>query len=385
VGGAANGQVRQVVRQRLEGWEDRQKDRQLRREAWQEYFRFYNRAYRGGSDKTYEAVERQLTAMGAEILFEVGVLQRGDGDHPHFMLLRSWDKGTLINSIPWLRYQNWHESHIYVRPKGESNLTLIDDLKGEAVVRMRAEGFEPAVVVQTSPGNHQAWIKHAAALDKELGTAVARELAARFGGDVRAADWRHFGRMAGFRNTKEGYKRVVAVPDYEDWRGQNFHRDLEGQWVDRNGAVFTEARLREIHGGLSPIVRFPFVRLVEASGATARASADLVATVRARLERERTERAQAQARFQAQGYRTGDGPLKDIEAFRADPRYGSEGTRVDLAYAVYAVARGVELASVRAALGSRDLSHKGSRKRQSDYIERTIGKALARVEQARGR
>jgi hypothetical protein len=40
--------------------------------------------------KTYEAVERQLTAMGAD-LFEVGALQRGDGDQPQFMLLRIWD------------------------------------------------------------------------------------------------------------------------------------------------------------------------------------------------------------------------------------------------------------------------------------------------------
>ena len=61
--------------------------------------------------------------------------------------------------------------------------------------------------MQTSPGNYQAWIKHAARLDKELGTAVARDLAERFGGDVKAADWRHFGRLAGFRNTKENTKR----------------------------------------------------------------------------------------------------------------------------------------------------------------------------------
>jgi hypothetical protein len=87
--------------------------------------------------------------------------------------------------------------------KRESNLTLIDDLKAEAVVRMREERFPPAVVVQTSPANYQAWVKHAERLDKELGTAVARDLAKRFGGDVKAADWRHFGRLAGFTNTKE--------------------------------------------------------------------------------------------------------------------------------------------------------------------------------------
>jgi hypothetical protein len=50
-------------------------------------------------DKTYEAVERQLTAMGAD-LFEVGAFQRGDGDQPQFMLLRIWDQEKVIQSIP---------------------------------------------------------------------------------------------------------------------------------------------------------------------------------------------------------------------------------------------------------------------------------------------
>ena len=89
-------------------------------------------------DKTYEAVERQLTAMGAD-LFEIGALQRGDGGKPQFMLLRVCDQERVIYAIPWLKYQNWHESHIYVRPKGESCLTLIDDLKLSAVTRLRQE------------------------------------------------------------------------------------------------------------------------------------------------------------------------------------------------------------------------------------------------------
>ena len=63
--------------------------------------------------------------------------------------------------------------------------------------------------------------------------------------------------------------------------------------------------------------------------------------------------------------------------FRADPRYGGDGTRVDLAYAVYAVSHGAADAEITAALYSRDLRHKGSQKRQDDYVRRTIQKALA--------
>lgn len=99
--------------------------------------------------------------------------------------------------------------------------------------------------------------------------------------------------------------------------------------------------------------------------------------MRAGLERERAYRARAQAQFRAQAAGQNRGPLKGIAAFRADPRYGGDGTRVDLAYAVYAAAHGADVEDVRATLRSRDLSHKGNEKRQSDYIERTVRKAQA--------
>ena len=64
------------------------------------------------------------------------------------------------------------------------------------------------------------------------------------------------------------------------------------------------------------------------------------------------------------------------DVFRADPRYGGDGTRIDLAYAIYALAPGVPESQVEAAIRSRDLSHKGGERRQADYVERTIRKAL---------
>ena len=64
------------------------------------------------------------------------------------------------------------------------------------------------------------------------------------------------------------------------------------------------------------------------------------------------------------------GPLKGIDEFRADARYGGDGTRVDLAYAVYALSHGAAETDIIAALHSRDLSHKGSQKRQDDYVHR---------------
>ena len=43
--------------------------------------------------------------------------------------------------------------------------------------------------------------------------------------------------------------------------------------------------------------------------------------------------------------------LKSIDAFRADGRYGGDGTRIDLAYAVYALSHGVSTAKLIARSG----------------------------------
>lgn len=77
-------------------------------------------------------------------------------------------------------------------------------------------------------------------------------------------------------------------------------------------------------------------------------------------------------------------PIKSIETFRADTRYGGDGTRIDLAYAIYALSHGFDAGAVNAALRSRDLSHKGTERRQEEYVERTIRKALGAVD-VRGR
>ena len=121
------------------------------------------------------------------------------------MIPRVWAAETILKSIPWLRLQNRDGRNIYVRPKGEHHLSLVDDLTKDALSMMKAGGFNPAVVVETSPNNFQAWLKHPERLSKEVSTAAARALAEKFGGDRGAADWRHFGRLAGFTNRKAKY------------------------------------------------------------------------------------------------------------------------------------------------------------------------------------
>ena len=278
-------------------------------------------------DRTTLAVQRQIGAMGAEV-FEVGLFKpEAAGEGRAVMIPRTWDAGTLLRSIPWLRMQNADGRNIYVRPKGEHDLSLVDDLTAESVRRMKATGFAPAAVVETSPGNFQAWLRHPRQLPRELSTLAARTLAEEFGGDRGAADWRHFGRLSGYTNRKP--KHVTA-------------------------------------SGL-----FPFVRLIEASGTAYSQGERLIETVAAQQERELSTRDRQLTRAYSPNIDT----VKGIDDFRSNPRYAGDATRVDLAYAIYAISHGADRVAVAAALRSRDLSHKGDEKRQDQYIDRTITKA----------
>ena len=126
---------------------------------------------------------------------------------------------------------------------------------------------------------------------------------------------------------------------------------------------------------------YPFVRLIEAGGGVYPEAERFLSGVKNDIERQRAERERLREHIRKIAFLSKD--LKTVDAFRADARYGGDGTRIDLAYAVYAFSRGASAAEVEAAIRSRDLSHKGNERRQNDYVERTIKKALAKVERGR--
>src|SRR6267378_2659254 len=280
--------------------------------------------------KTAEAVAKQGRAMKAST-FEVGLF---DPTSAHgAMLPRVWDLDTLLRSVSWLRLKNLEGRNIYIRPSGEHALSLIDDASTQTIELLKSEGFAPAVVLETSPRNFQAWLWHGQMLPKHLSTFAARLLASRFGGDPASADWRHYGRLAGFTNRKNKYRRKDGT--------------------------------------------FPYVRLHEATGAVYSKAVAFLAEVKTLYEAEQTKLPPPAFLRRRSRCRSN---LKSIEDFRTKPIYGGDQTRVDLAYAVYALAHGVPENEARNALASRDLMHKGDRKRQQEYIDRTIKKARERIE-----
>jgi RepB DNA-primase N-terminal domain len=165
----------------------------------------------------------QLEALGAPA-FDIGV-KRVDGT----MIMREgWGAKQVLKSLLWLRRENLNRGHIYVRPAGPHGLSLVDDLTAEALTQMKREGFAPAAVIETSPRNFQAWLRHGVVLDEAISTHVAKVLAERFGGDPSSADWRHFGRLAGFTNPKPNRRLASGLQPF-------------ARLVEANGQVYREA------------------------------------------------------------------------------------------------------------------------------------------------
>jgi hypothetical protein len=167
-----------------------------------------SRAPEARRDRSLEAIQKQINALGVEC-FEVGIRDAKTGQ----MMNREWNRAELEKAVPWLKRMNAKGNDVYIRPAGEHGLVLVDDLKPQALERMKADGFTPAAIIETSPGNYQAWVKLSEApLSADVRREAAKALATRYGGDPNSADSRHYGRLAGFTNQKPQHARDGRQP-----------------------------------------------------------------------------------------------------------------------------------------------------------------------------
>jgi len=156
---------------------------------------------------TLQAVRRQLAAMPNE-LYLVRLIHRHT--RKPFPAEPLWTAFQLSRCAVarFLRLRNREGFDVYLRPyAGNRNAgyILLDlDLAAPGILHtMRAQGHEPCVVVQTSCGRLQAWVRVSETpLEPALATEIGKHLAHTYGGDWASTDGCHLGRLAGFTNQK---------------------------------------------------------------------------------------------------------------------------------------------------------------------------------------
>jgi len=118
-------------------------------------------------------------------------------------LTKLWDAQQVLSNIPLLVTENNKGRNIYIRPL-DKRFILLDDLE-RCVLDSLAE-IKPCLLMETSPGNYQAWLKlqEVPAERSEL-LQIWRRLAARFNADMASAKPDQIGRLPGFYNRKEKY------------------------------------------------------------------------------------------------------------------------------------------------------------------------------------
>jgi hypothetical protein len=160
-----------------------------------------------GFNLTLQAIRRQIAAMPYDLylirLIHYQTKRAFPGE-------RLWTANQLVHptTIRFLRVRNREGCDVYIQPYAQNHspgYILVDlDHTGLAVVEtMRAAGHEPCVVLQTSPGNLQAWVQVSATpIEPGIASGIGKQLADLYGGDRASTDWRHLGRLAGFTNQK---------------------------------------------------------------------------------------------------------------------------------------------------------------------------------------
>jgi hypothetical protein len=168
---------------------------------------------------TLQTVRRQLAAMPSD-LYQLRLIH-------HYTrrpvpLQTVWTAPQLARPafIRLLRFHNAQGSDVYLRPfAGEQNagyiLLDLDAAAPATLEHMRTHGHEPCVVLQTSPGHLQTWLRISPMpLEPALATALGRHLAHLYHGDPASADWCHLGRLAGFTNQKPARRQSSG---YAPW------------------------------------------------------------------------------------------------------------------------------------------------------------------------
>jgi RepB DNA-primase from phage plasmid len=175
-----------------------------------------------GLHLTLQAIRRQLAGMPNDLYLIRLIHHRTRRAFPGERL---WTATELLHpaTVRFLRVRNQEGCDVYLQPYADQLnpgyiLVDLDHTGPEVLPVMQANGHAPCVVLQTSPGNLQAWVHVShTPLPPAEATFIGKQLAQRYGGDLASSDWRHLGRLAGFTNQKpqrrdgRGYAPWVKV------------------------------------------------------------------------------------------------------------------------------------------------------------------------------
>jgi len=160
--------------------------------------------------------ERYAEAVGAERYRVTSIKMREDGSKQTFILdkkdgvTRGFTPQEIAQRMPEMqRLQRRGENLYYTPLSDKKHHILIDDMNREKLERLIRDGYQPAAVLESSPGNFQAIItvpKLGTVHDKDVGNRLSDALNREYG-DLKLSGAIHPHRAPGFENRKPKHRR----------------------------------------------------------------------------------------------------------------------------------------------------------------------------------
>ena len=160
--------------------------------------------------------ERYAEAVGAERYRVTSIKMHADGRKQTFILdkkdgiTRGFTPQEIEQRTPEMqRLQRRGENLYYTPLSDKKHHILIDDMNREKLERLIRDGYQPAAVLESSPGNYQAIItvpKLGTAHDKDVGNRLSDALNREYG-DPKLSGAIHPHRAPGYENRKPKHQR----------------------------------------------------------------------------------------------------------------------------------------------------------------------------------
>lgn len=116
----------------------------------------------------------------------------------------------LIQRMPEIQRLRKRGENIYYTPLSENqHHILIDDVNADSLVKLQQDGYRPAVIIESSPGNFQCiltFAKFGNAFDRQIANRLTAMLNKKYG-DPKLSGAIHPHRAPGFENRKEKHRR----------------------------------------------------------------------------------------------------------------------------------------------------------------------------------
>lgn len=133
------------------------------------------------------------------------------------VITRYWSEPDILKNIQFLQAKNNQGFNVYIRPV-DDRFILLDDLERETLEPLAK--IKPCLLMETSPGNFQAWLKFREVPENRIELSnLWKALANQFHADMGSAKPDQIGRLPGFLNMKAKYSPnfpLVKLHKYQD-------------------------------------------------------------------------------------------------------------------------------------------------------------------------